>query len=155
MLQSSRSTVQSLHSRCFPHVRLQDRQQRDKTRPCPNTHGPRNSKADLRCYVAKEGGRIQSGHSFFPFLFDRVRDTKLSPVTCMRGTTALCFQPLLFPHVWWRELKETITTRFFRKRRRADRRHGVPSAKVSIVCETRIAKLPPVTCMRRCYSVQR
>ena len=65
-----------------------------------------NSKADLRflhCYVAKEGGRIQSGHSL-PFRFGSIgcetRIAKLSPVTCMRGATALCFQPLLFPHVW-------------------------------------------------------
>ena len=65
-----------------------------------------NSKADLRflhCYVAKEGGRIQSGHSL-PFRFGSIacetRRAKLSPVTCMRGATALCFQPLLFPHVW-------------------------------------------------------
>ena len=159
MLQSS--TVQSLRSRCFPHVRLQDRQQRDKTTPCPNTHRPRNSKEDLRFlryYVAKEGGRIQSGHSSFPFRFDRVRDTDCETLTChvhARRYTALCFQPLLFPHVWWRELKDTITARFFGKRRRADRQHEVPSVWVSIVCETRIAKLPPVTCMRRCYSVQR
>ena len=96
VLQSSK--VQSLRSMCFPHVRLQDRQQRDNTTPCPNTHRPRNSKVDLRflrCYVAKEGGRNQSGHSSFPFRFDRVyvRDTDcetlLSPVTCMRGATAL------------------------------------------------------------------
>ena len=79
------STVQSLRSRCFPHVRLQDRQQRDKTTPCPNTHRPRNSKADLRflrCYVEKEGGRIQSGHFSFPFRFDRVRDTDCETLTC-------------------------------------------------------------------------
>ena len=92
-----------------------------------------NSKADLRFLtfltlphdVAKEGGLIQSGHSSFPFRFDRVRDTKLLPVTCLRGATALCFQPLLFPHVWWSlgELKDTLTERFFRKRRRADRQH--------------------------------
>ena len=96
VLQSSK--VQSLRSMCFPHVRLQDRQQRDNTTPCPNSHRPRNSKADLRflrCYVAKEGGRNQSGHSSFPFRFDRVyvRDTDcetlLSPVTCMRVATAL------------------------------------------------------------------
>ena len=141
---------------CFPHVRLQDRQQRDNTTPCPNTHRPRNSKADLhflRCYVAKEGGRIQSGHSSFPFRFDRVyvRDTDcetlLSPVTCMRGATAQ-FQPFLFPHVWWRDLKDTITARFFRKRRRADRhmsflpfrfrsfaRHGSRSSHLSRACD--------------------
>ena len=101
---------------------------------CPNTHRPRNSKADLRflrCYIAKEGGRIQSGQSSFPFRFAMIayepRTAKLSPVTCMRGATALCFQPLLFPHVWWRELKDTITAWFFRKRRRTDRQHEVPS----------------------------
>ena len=36
-------------------------------------------------------------------------------------------QPLLFSHVWWRDLKDTITARFFRKRRRADRQHELPS----------------------------
>ena len=43
-----------------------------------------NSKADfpfLHCYVAKEGGRIQSGHSSFPFRFDRVRDTDSETLT--------------------------------------------------------------------------
>ena len=119
-----------------------------------------NSKADLRflhCYTSRkkaDGSRAD----ILPFRFGSIacetRIAKLSPVTCMRAT-ALCFQPLLFPHVWWRELKDTITitARFFRKRRRADRQHELPSS--VFVCETRIAKLRPVTCMRRCYSVQR
>ena len=53
--------------------------------PIVNTHRRQNSKADLRflrCYVAKEGGRIQSGHSSFPFRFDRVRDTDCETLTC-------------------------------------------------------------------------
>ena len=95
-----------------------------KETPCPNTQlESRFTFLTLPHDVAKEGGLIQSGHSSFPFRFDRVRDMKLLPVTCMRGATALCFQPLLFPHVWWRELKDTLTARFFRKRRRADRQH--------------------------------
>ena len=79
VLQSS--TVQSLRSRCFPHVRLQDREKKDKTKPCPNTQ----LESDLRffrCHVAKEGGWIQSGHSSFPFRFDRVRDTDCETLTC-------------------------------------------------------------------------
>ena len=82
-------------------------------------------------------------------------ETLLSPARACEALQRCVFtqfQPLLFPHVWWRDLKDTITARFFRKRRRADRQHELPSVKVSIVCETRIAKLPPVTCMRRCYS---
>ena len=47
--------------------------------------------------------------------------------------------------------------RFFRKRRRADLQHQLLSVYGlgSIVCETRTAKLPPVTCMQSCYRLQR
>ena len=44
-----------------------------------------NSKAGLRflrCFVVKEGGRIQSGHFSFPFWFDRVRETDCETLTC-------------------------------------------------------------------------
>ena len=83
-------------------------------------------------YVATSRKKADGSRAnILPFRFGsiayEIRTAKLSPVTCMRGATALCFQPLLFPHVWWRELKDTITARFFRKRRRADRQHEVPS----------------------------
>ena len=116
-----------------------------------------NSKADLRflgCYVAKEGGRIQSGHSSFLFRFDCVRDTDCQTLTChvLARRYSAVFQSLLFPHVWWRELKDTITVRFFRKRRRplggridsmsflpfrfqSFARHGTRSSHLSSTCE--------------------
>ena len=59
------------------------------------------------------------------------RIAKLSPVTCMRRATALCFQPLLFPHVWWRERHNNGT--ILSQKRRADRQHELPSVWVSII----------------------
>ena len=86
-------------------------------------------------YIATSRKKADGSRAdILPFRFGSIacetRIAKLSPVTCMRGATALCFQPLLFPHVWWRELKDTITitARFFRKRRRADRQHELLSS---------------------------
>ena len=144
---------------CFPHVRLQDRQQRDNTTPCPNTHRPRNSKADLRflrCYVAKEGGRNQSGHSSFPFRFDRVyvRDTDfetlLSPVTCMRSRYSANFSHFSFTRVVERPKRHNNSTILSQKkaggstawasfrlafRFRSFARHGSRSSHLSRACD--------------------
>ena len=91
-----------------------------------------NSKAIYVFFVAASRKKAdRSRADCLPFRFGSIayetRTARLSPVTCMLGATALCFQPLLFRHVWWRELKATIPARFFRKRRRADRQHELPS----------------------------
>ena len=118
-------------------------------------HRPRNSKADFTflTLLRRERRRTDPERTFFLSVSVRsrtrhgLRNSHLSRACEALHThysTALCFQPLLFPHVWWRELKDTMTARFFRKSRRADRQHELPSVWVSIVCETRIAKLPSV-----------
>ena len=79
-------------------------------------------------YVAawcRERRRVFPERTFFLSVSVRSR-TRHETLTChvhARCYTALCFQPLLFPHVWWRELKDTLTARLFRKRRRADWQH--------------------------------
>ena len=97
-----------IRSRCFPHVRSQDREQRDKTTPCHNTQ--LESRFTFLTLLRRE--RRQTDPDIFSFRFGSIecetQIAKLSPVTCMRGATALCFQPLLFPRVWWKELKDTI-----------------------------------------------
>ena len=108
-----------------------------------------------------DGSRADILHFTFGSIAHETRIAKLSPVTCMRGATALCFQRLLFPHLWWRELNKERNNngRFLSQKkaalRRADRQHELPSVLVSIVCETRNTKLPPVTCMQTCYTKQR
>ena len=82
----------------------------------------------------KEGGQIGSEHSFFHSSASvrsrtrhALRNSHLSRACEALQRCVFTFQPLLCPRVWWRDLKDTIPARFFRKRRRADRQHEVPS----------------------------
>ena len=121
-----------------------------------------NSKAELRflrCFIVKEGGRIQSGRSSFPFRFDQVRDvdTGCETLTChvhARRYSTVFSATSLSTRVVERTKRHNNGT-ILSQKMRADRHHELPSVWVSIVCEAQIAKLPPVTCMRMCYSVQR
>ena len=82
-----------LCSRCFPHVRSQDRKQRDKTTPCHNTQ--LESRFTFLPLLRRESRKKADGSRADILLFRfgsigyKTRIAKLSPVACMRGTTAL------------------------------------------------------------------
>ena len=119
-----------------------------------------NSKPDLRflhCYVAKEGGRIQSGHSL-PLRFGSIACEITDSETLTCHVHARCYSAVFSA--------TSLSTRVVKRTKRhnngtilSQKKAGGSTAWASFlngfVCETRIAKLPPVTCMRRCYSVQR
>ena len=132
--------------------------QRDKTTPCHNTQ--LGSRFTFLTLLRRERRRTDPERTFFLSVSVRssvrrrhgLRNSHLS-----RACEAL--QHCVFSHFSFHtcggENEKTQTARLFRKKRRADRHHELPSVWVSIVCEARIAKLPPVTSMRMCYSVQR
>ena len=91
----------------------------NKETPCPNTQ--LETFLTLPHDVAKEGGLIQSGHSSFPFRFDRVRDTDCETLTC--HVHARCYSAVFSATSLSTRVVERTKRRFFRKRRRADRQH--------------------------------
>ena len=155
VLQSS--TVQSLHSRCFPHVRLQDREQRDKTTPCPNTQ--LESRFTFLTLLRRERRRTdQSGHSSFPFRFDRVRDTDCETLTCHVHATrysAVFSATSLSTRVVERTKRHNNGTILSQKKAGGSTAWASFRLGFDRLRDTDRAKLPPVTRMRRCYRVQR
>ena len=109
---TARCNSGELCSRCFPRERSQYREQKDKMTPCHDTQ----LELDFASLLCRERRRTDPERTFFLsvffffFRFDRVRDTDRKTLTChvhARRYSAVSATGRCFPHVWWRELKDT------------------------------------------------
>ena len=153
------ATVQSCVAGAFHTCGRKIEKQRDKTTPCHNTQ--LESRFTFLALLRRERRRTDPDRTFF--LSVSVRSSARRPHGLRNSHLSRACE-VLQHYVF---LATSLSTRVVEKtkrhnsgtilsqKRRADRRHELPSVWVSIVCKARIAKLSPVTCMRRCYSVQR